>query len=111
MDMLIKVGDVKNAEDLFELITKKDNVTYGVIINGYSLDNEPQKSFELFEEMKQQCIVANEVIFTSLISACTQIGMRSRCQSIIDQIPLHLQNDRHLQNAITTIWASINCDY
>src|SRR5438270_197977 len=34
IDMLMKFGDVKNAEDLFGLITVKDIVTYGAMMKG-----------------------------------------------------------------------------
>jgi pentatricopeptide repeat protein len=109
IEMLMKFGDVKSAEDLFREMTTKDIFTYGVMIDGYNQNNQPFKSLKLFEEMKQQRIIPNEIIFNLLVGACAQLGMRSRCQSIVDQIPSNFRNNRYLQNSLIDMWVSISC--
>ena len=38
--MLMKFGDIQNAEDLFRMIKKKDIVTYGAMMKGYLILKE-----------------------------------------------------------------------
>jgi pentatricopeptide repeat protein len=109
IDMLMKFSDIQSAEDLFRSITNTDLVTYGAMINGYNLNNEPEKALKLFEEMKQQDIIPNEIVCALLVSTCAQLGIRSRCENIVDQIPLHLQNSQRIQTAKVNMWASIHC--
>ncbi|CAF4690527.1 unnamed protein product, partial [Rotaria socialis] len=49
--MLMKFGHTHNAERVFELIQKKDVITYGAMLKGY-VDNEMfEKALDLFEHM------------------------------------------------------------
>jgi pentatricopeptide repeat protein len=107
--MLMKFGDVNNAEHIFELIKKKDIVTYISMMNGYNVNNESLKCLQHFEEMKQQDIVPNEVIFNILITACSRIGMFSICESIVDQIPPHFYDKHHINNSLIDMWVGIDC--
>jgi pentatricopeptide repeat protein len=108
IDMLMKFGDVQSAEDLFRSITNNNLVTYGAMISGYNRNNEPHKALKLFEEMKQQDIIPNENVCAFIISTCAQLGIRTRCENILDQIPLHLQNNQRIQTAKINMWASIH---
>jgi pentatricopeptide repeat protein len=107
--MLMKFGDVLGAEHIFELIKKKDIVTYISMMKGYKANNELLKCLKQFEEMKQQDIVPNEVIFNLLIGVCSQIGMFSLCQSIVDQIPSHFYDKQHINNSLIDMWVGIDC--
>ncbi len=60
----------------------------------YNLNDLTQKSFEVFQEMKKQRIIPDETSSVTRLNACAQMNIHSRCQSIVDQIPLHLQNDQ-----------------
>ncbi|CAF5072662.1 unnamed protein product, partial [Rotaria sp. Silwood1] len=42
-NMLMKFGDVKNAERIFRLIRDKNIITYTIMINGYKINQEPLK--------------------------------------------------------------------
>ncbi|CAM4807853.1 unnamed protein product, partial [Rotaria magnacalcarata] len=53
IDMLMKFGDARSAENLFQMIQKKNIITYGTMMNGYNINNEPLKSLKLFEDMKR----------------------------------------------------------
>jgi len=109
IDMLMKFGDVQGAEDLFRSITNNNLVTYGAMISGYNRNNEPYKALKLFEEMKQQDVIPDEIVCALIISTCAQLGIRTRCENILDQIPLHLQNNQRIQTAKINMWASIHC--
>jgi pentatricopeptide repeat protein len=109
INMLMKYHEITDAENIFQMIKQKDIVSYVVMLNGYNINNEPLKCFELFEQMKQQKIVPNEKVFTILMHACSLIGMRSRCQSIVTQIPLNLYKDQLLLTSLINMWVSIDC--
>ena len=110
IDMLMKFGDVKDAENLFEMMQNKDTVTYGAMMNGYNRNNKPLKTLELLEEMKQHNINIDVIISTMLINACAQIGINSRCQSIIAQIPSHLYGNIRISNSLIDMWVCSDCE-
>ncbi|CAF3973435.1 unnamed protein product [Rotaria sp. Silwood1] len=103
IDMLMTFGNVNDAEYLFRSIQKKDIIAYGAMMNGYNMNNQPLKCFELFEELKQN-LVPDEIIFNILIGTCAQIGLLSRCKFIFNQIPLHMQHQQRIQNALINMW-------
>ncbi|CAF1288256.1 unnamed protein product [Adineta steineri] len=104
IDMLMKFGDIKNAEILFQTIKKKDIITYGAMMKGYNINNEPLKSLKLFEEMKKNNIIIDEIISIILIDTCAKIGIRSMCQSIVNQISPHLLDNQQIKNALISMW-------
>ena len=106
--MLIRLSDVKGAECVFGTIKKKSTVTYGTMMNGYNQNNDPLKCIKRFEEMKQQDIVPDEIIFMLLIGACSQVAMFSLCQSVVAQIPLHFYDKPRIYNSLIDMWASIS---
>ncbi|CAF4424856.1 unnamed protein product, partial [Rotaria magnacalcarata] len=54
IDMLMKFGDVENAERIFRSIKAKGAKIYGALMNGYNLNGESWKCFKIFEEMKEK---------------------------------------------------------
>ncbi|CAF3446245.1 unnamed protein product [Rotaria socialis] len=102
INMLMRFGDVSSAENLFQMIQKKNIITYGTMMNGYNINNEPLKSLKLFEDMKRDDINADAIVLIILIGACARIGMLSKCQSIFAQIPLHLYENQRIRNFINS---------
>ncbi|CAF4300725.1 unnamed protein product, partial [Rotaria magnacalcarata] len=100
LHMLMKFGDIQNAERIFRSNKKKDIITYNALINGYNLNDESSKCFKILEEMRHEGIVPNDITWNILIGACSQIGMIHRCEYIIDRIPLDIQNKRQIQNSL-----------
>jgi pentatricopeptide repeat protein len=104
--MLFKFGDVKRAEDVFESMNNKGIISYGVMMKGYNINNEPTKCLNLFQIMKQENIVPNDTIFNLVIGACSQIGMFSLCKLIVDQIPSNSLNELYISNSLVDMWVS-----
>ncbi|CAF1229480.1 unnamed protein product [Rotaria magnacalcarata] len=107
LHMLMRFNDIQRAEHLFELIEKKDIFTYGIMMNGYNINDEPIQSVKIFERMKKDNIIPDEIAYTILISACSQIGMSSMCQLIIDQIPLYLKNKPYIYSSLIDMWGKV----
>ncbi|KAF7831220.1 pentatricopeptide repeat-containing protein [Senna tora] len=53
---------------------ERDVVTWGAIISGFAMHGQVQKCFELFNEMILKGTQPNEVIFVSILSACSHAG-------------------------------------
>ncbi|CAF4267158.1 unnamed protein product [Rotaria magnacalcarata] len=72
IDMLMKFGDVENAERMFRSIKAKGTNIYGALMNGYNLNGESWKCFKIFEEMKEKNIIPDEIEWNILIGACSK---------------------------------------
>lgn len=106
INMLMKFGQMKKAEDMFAQVKKLDTAIYGIMMHGYNLNDRPQLSLKLFDQMKQQEIKPNLILFLALIHAAALIGMRPICEDIVNQILPEYQNDHQLKNALIDMWAS-----
>ncbi|CAF4177392.1 unnamed protein product, partial [Rotaria magnacalcarata] len=113
MHMLMKFGDIQNAERVFKIIEKKDLITYGALMNGYNMNDQSDKCFKVFEEMKHHNIVPDESTWTILIDESTwtiligtysQIAMIRQCEYLVNQIPPHILNKQQIQNALIDMW-------
>jgi pentatricopeptide repeat protein len=104
--MFMKIGDVKNAEELFSQIKQPTLVTYGVMMNGYKINHQPQKCLQLLEQISEQNIIVNEPISVSLINACAQIGLMSTCQRILKHIPPYLHKNVRVASCLIDMWVS-----
>ena len=109
IDMLMRFGDVTNAERLFGRMTNKNIITYGAMMNGYNLNHQPSKCFPLLEQMRQEKIFPDVIISVVLIGACAQFGTLSRCRTVLQHIPSHLHNHHRISNALVDMWASVHC--
>ncbi|CAF3333160.1 unnamed protein product [Rotaria socialis] len=107
INILIRFGDVRSARNLFHMIRKKNIITYGTTMNEYNINSEPLKSLKLFEEMKRNDINADAIVLIILIGACARLGMLSKCQSIVAQIPLHFYENQRIRNSLIDMW--IDC--
>ncbi|CAF4165850.1 unnamed protein product, partial [Rotaria sp. Silwood2] len=83
INMLMKFGEVENAERFVKLIRNKNIMTYGALMNGYDINGEPWKCLKILQEIKQKNIVLNEIIWNLVIGSCSQIGMIRQAEYII----------------------------
>ncbi|CAF1120001.1 unnamed protein product [Rotaria sordida] len=102
--MLMKFGDIQNAENVFQSIKKKDTSTYGALMNGYNMNGLSRKCFKILEEMLEENIFPDEIIWNIVIGACSKIRLLRRCQYIINQIPLEIQNKKPVQISLIHMW-------
>lgn len=103
LNMFCQCNDISKAEIIFNQIDP-DVVDYGILMKLYNEQDQPEKTLELFERMKQKNIQRNSIIFVLVINACANIHFLSLCQSIIKQIPVSLMNDRWIQTALVDMW-------
>jgi hypothetical protein len=106
--MLMEFGHVDDPERLFCQVKKPDMFIRGVMMTGYNLNDAPHKCLQLFSQITRENIPVNEVTSLLAIGACSQIGLVSICETVIDQIPLPLLKSRYLQNALIDMWVSVS---
>jgi pentatricopeptide repeat protein len=105
--MLMKFGEVQEAERLFSQIKQPNAACYNVMMNGYNIISEPRKCLKLFEEVKRQKIKIDERIYASLIGAYSRIGMISMCREVVKQISTEALNSSRVQNSLIDMWVSV----
>ncbi|CAF1407538.1 unnamed protein product [Adineta ricciae] len=105
-DMFIKCGDISNAEKLFDML-EHVVIDYGQMMKCYNDHRLPMRTIDLYKKMKKEGIQPDKIIFVLLIDACAQIGIESRCRTIVKQIPSSMFNDLQFQTALIHMWGKV----
>lgn len=74
IDMYAKCWCLEEACKVFDGLASRDLVTWGAMIAGYAQQGNCRLAKICLEAMQQQGLKPNNVIFTSLLSACCQAG-------------------------------------
>ena len=109
-DMFIKCGDISNAEKLFNVL-ERVVIDYGQMMKCYNDHRLPMKTIDLYGKMKKEGIQPDKIIFVLLIDACAQIGIESRCRSVVKQIPSSMFDNLQLQTALIHMWVRYDVVY
>ncbi|KAE8023175.1 hypothetical protein FH972_008910 [Carpinus fangiana] len=75
LNLYAKCGDVKSARMVFDGMGEKNTITWSAIIGGYGMQGDGSGSLALFSKMLKEKLAPNEVIFTTILSACSHAGM------------------------------------
>jgi pentatricopeptide repeat protein len=106
-DAFIKCGDLPSAEQLFSKMDRTI-ISYGNLMNAYNRTDQPEKTLDLYEQMKSAGIEPDLAIFLFLINASSHMGISSICQSIFEQIPNSFLDNIHVRNALIDMWVRIS---
>uniref|UniRef100_A0A7N0UJV8 Chlororespiratory reduction 4 n=1 Tax=Kalanchoe fedtschenkoi TaxID=63787 RepID=A0A7N0UJV8_KALFE len=74
IDGYSKLGRVKDAEELFLLMPSRDLISWTAMINCYSQNKQFREALAVFDEMRGNGIVPDEVTMVTAISACAHLG-------------------------------------
>ncbi|CAF3511175.1 unnamed protein product [Rotaria socialis] len=69
--MLMKFGDIRRAEHIFEMIKKKGIFSYSSMMKGYVENNMPENALDLFERMS---LSPNDIIYIIIFNACSKLA-------------------------------------
>ncbi|CAF4062496.1 unnamed protein product, partial [Rotaria magnacalcarata] len=89
LDAFIKCGDSSSGEILFSKM-KKSVENYGNLMSGFNKENNPEKTLDLFNKMKND--------------ALSRIGDYSISESMIKQMPDSFCHDNQIQTALIDMW-------
>ncbi|KAK7317954.1 hypothetical protein RJT34_02606 [Clitoria ternatea] len=75
LNFYAKCGDAKSARMVFDAMGEKSTVTWGAMIGGYGMQGDGSGSLALFRDMLEEEHEPNEVVFTTMLAACSHSGM------------------------------------
>lgn len=75
IDMYIKCGSLKYAQNIFFDMSERNLLTWNTMISGYGSHGECQKAIGLYDHMGQSGVKPDDVTFLCLISSCSHAGM------------------------------------
>ncbi|WOK99016.1 pentatricopeptide repeat-containing protein [Canna indica] len=75
VDMYAKCGAVDFALQVFEEMRERNVFTWNAVIGGLALHGHGPYSLQLFERMKNERIMPDDVTFIGLLSACSHAGL------------------------------------
>ncbi|CAF1444333.1 unnamed protein product [Adineta steineri] len=104
----IKCDYMKDAEILFEKLTKKSLSIYEAMMKGYIKNNQANKVIDLFNEIKDP----DEVIIILLFNACAQLANEeglNLIEKISKQIPQSFKLNPRLLTSLSD--AKMKCDH
>ncbi|KAF7123962.1 hypothetical protein RHSIM_Rhsim12G0004900 [Rhododendron simsii] len=86
VDMYARSGKVFLARRLFDMLSKKDEVTYTSLIAGYGIQGEGHAAIKLFEEMIRFQIKPDHVTMVAILSACSHSGLVTQGQMLFEKM-------------------------
>eukprot|EP01018_Ginkgo_biloba_P010582 Gb_16515 [translate_table: standard] len=75
VDMYAKCGSIENASDVFNRMSKRNVVSWTVMIAGYAQHGYGKDVLELFGQMQQGGMKPDHVTFVGVLSACSRAGL------------------------------------
>ncbi|KAK4261040.1 hypothetical protein QN277_004092 [Acacia crassicarpa] len=84
LNFYAKCGDAKSARGVFDEMREKNSVTWSAMIGGCGIQGDGTGSLALFRDMLKQNLEPNEVVFTTLLTACSHAGMVGEGRQLFD---------------------------
>lgn len=75
IDMYVKCGCLEKGLSLFQKMTKKNKLSYTVVICGLAIHGHGREALELFSEMFQEGLGPDDVAHVGVLSACNHAGL------------------------------------
>lgn len=76
MDMYAKCGCLRVSRSVFVMSPRTDQISYNILIVGYSQTNECHNSLLLFSDMELLGLKHDSVSFTGVLSACAAMHLQ-----------------------------------
>ena len=81
IDMYAKCGSIKDARLVFDLMNKKDEVSWNAMISGYSMHGLGRDALRIFEKMQEMKVKPSKLTFVGVLSACANAGLLDQGQA------------------------------
>ncbi|CAF1191039.1 unnamed protein product [Adineta ricciae] len=98
--MLMRFGNVDEAEQLVHQMKHKSIYTYGAMMKGYNDNKMFAKTLDLFETLP---LVADEAIYAMVLSSCSHLTndrARRIGKQLIDNLPEDLKGSENVMNSM-----------
>ena len=70
LSVYIRCGSLQDARQVFDALAKKSVINWTVMIGGYVQHNRGKDAMQLFHQMRQEHVQANEITYVSILKAC-----------------------------------------
>ena len=70
LSVYIRCGSLQDARQVFDALTKKSVIDWNVMIGGYVQHNRGKDAMQLFHQMRQEHVQADEITYLSILKAC-----------------------------------------
>lgn len=104
-DAFIKCGDMKSAEAIFSQM-ERSVISYGNLMSGFNHHEQPEKTIELLNRLRNESKEPNRVVYLCVIKALAHLGHASLAKTTVEQIPEPQLEDGWIQNALIDMWVS-----
>ncbi|GFQ05077.1 pentatricopeptide repeat-containing protein at3g09040 mitochondrial [Phtheirospermum japonicum] len=74
IDMYAKCGSIYTAKSLFDVLPRKDTISWSIMINGYGLHGDGVAALSLYSRMRLLGFKPDKVTYMSVLSACSHAG-------------------------------------
>lgn len=108
VDMYSKCGSLEEAQKVFDTLPNRNIVSWGALITGYVQQAHNSAALELFQQMQQNDIQPNRVVFLSILQACASMGAAEQGEIVHDQIiESDLESDFVVKSALVKMYAAV----
>ena len=70
LSVYIRCGSLQDARQVFDALAKKSVINWTVMIGGYVQHNRGKDAIQLFHQMRQEHVQADEITYLSILKAC-----------------------------------------
>lgn len=105
LNMYGKCGSLEDAQRTFDKMSKRNTISWNVMIAAYTLHGEGKEALDLFEQMQGDGMMPDKVTFISTLSACANelaLTEGSHAHKLIIERGLEL--DLVVQNALVNMY-------
>lgn len=106
--MYARNGEVFDAQAVFDMMPRRNTITWTSLISGYAQSGHGEKAIMLFRQMKMRQVSVNNLTIVGLLSACGSI--RSLCLG--KELHAHIIKNsiqENLQIGSTLVWCYCKC--
>ncbi|MQL92360.1 hypothetical protein Taro_024983 [Colocasia esculenta] len=107
--MYAKCGEVLDARTVFDLMPRRNTVTWTSMIAGYAQNGLGVEAIELFRKMKSRRIFANNLTVVSVLSACGLVRSLLLGQELHGLI-LKWSSQSNMHIGSTLVWFYCKCE-
>lgn len=106
IDLYAKSDSFEAACLVFDRLTRRDVVTWNVLIAGHTMHGHAQECLKLFQRMRQDNVDPDRVTFVAILQACSSIAVLENGRQIHDQvIERGFELDLHVGNTLIDFYA------
>ncbi|KAH7286590.1 hypothetical protein KP509_32G014100 [Ceratopteris richardii] len=83
VSMYNKCGSLDKAQRVFDNMDEHNTVSWNAILDAHALHGKSHDIFNLFEQMQKDEVVPDKMTFTSMLSACSRLGLVDEVQQFL----------------------------